>query len=250
MERCGIKPPLAIFETNVCQAKKTPQNILIKLKFKIMYENLTIEHREKFDEVLKSRHSVRAFNSIPVEKAIVDEIIKAGLIAPFAAIPAAGKTDFRKIFVISSSSDAMKKIESIVMDRLPKFVIELEKQYGLIPYVGQINQASSVPFERILNNAPYLLIAGERKGIPSNSSESLSYCMQNMWLKATSLKIGFRLLAIISQLQLNNDIEFCQLIGIQPGEFSLEGCSIGYPADSFTPQAVNYPNLDSNVIWL
>ena len=215
-----------------------------------MYENLTVEHRDKFDEVLKSRHSVRVFNPVAIDKKLIDQIVKAGLTAPFAAIPAAGKTDFRKIFIIPSSSDVMRNIHDILNDRLPRFAVELEKQYGLIPYVGAIKQASSVPFERIMNNAPYLIIAGERKGLPANSSESISYCMQNMWLKSTSLKIGFRLIAIIAQLQLNNDPEFCEILGIRTNEYTLDGCLIGYPAEGLKPQQINYPDLDSNIRWL
>lgn len=111
-------------------------------------------------------------------------------------------------------------------------------------------QVESMGIIRGLSDAPYLLIAGERKGIPDIPGESLSYCMCNMWIKATSLKIGFRLVTHIMLMKLGNDKEFCELLGIPSGEYALDACSIGYPDDSYVPSIANYPDFDSNVVWL
>ena len=78
-----------------------------------------------------------------------------------------------------------------------------------VPFVEIIKQLSSSSLASLLNGALYLIIAGERAGILPIAVESLSYCMQTMWLKATSLKIGFRPVTIVENLRLGDDDEFC-----------------------------------------
>ena len=215
-----------------------------------MFEKITINHSQALDEILNARNTVRAFSPNPPEKEDIEKIIRAGLTAPFASFPAAGKTDFRKFFVMPSTSPMMEKVENIIDDRLPKLESQLEEDFGPIPFVQAIKQTNSIGFGQLLNNAPYLIIAGERKGIPAIASESLSYCMQTMWLKAVSLKIGFRPVTFVMHLKLGDDDEFCKLLDISSREYALDSCVLGYPADAFKPRPVNYPDFDSNVKWL
>ena len=56
--------------------------------------------------------------------------------------------------------------------------------------------------------------------------------MENMWLKATALGLGFQLVSVTSQM--SPDPEFCGVLGIPAGEWELMGCAIGYPADEFS----------------
>ncbi|MDR0468367.1 MAG: hypothetical protein LBH09_00145, partial [Peptococcaceae bacterium] len=83
-----------------------------------------------------------------------------------------------------------------------------------------------------------------------DNSISLSYCMFGMWLKATTLKIGFKLVSSFIATKMGNNEEFCQLIGLPCGEYALDACVIGYPADNYLPQEVDYPEYKSNVVWL
>lgn len=215
-----------------------------------MFETLTSSHSDALDEILKARHTVRKFSTIIPDKEDIEQIIRAGLIAPFASFPAMGKTDFRKFFIIPSTSHMMKKVENITNNRTPKFVARMEKEAGQVPFVQTIKKTGHIAITQLLSGAPYLIIAGERKGIPPIAAESLSYCMQTMWLKATSLKIGFRPVTFILHLKLGDDREFCQLLGIPCGEYALDGCALGYPAEDYRSRHVNYPDFDSNVIWL
>lgn len=215
-----------------------------------MFEKIVPAHSQTLDEILNARHTVRAFSPYPPKKEDVEQIIRAGLIAPFASFPAAGKTDFRKFFIINFTSSTMKEVENIVNDRLSKFASQMEEDVGPVPFVQTIKRVKSSGIGQLLNNIPYLIIAGERKGIPAIAAESLSYCMQTMWLKAVSLKIGFRPVTFIMHLKLGDDNEFCKLLGIPSGEYALDGCALGYPADNFKPRPVNYPDFESNVTWL
>ncbi|MGB8311332.1 MAG: nitroreductase family protein [Halobacteriota archaeon] len=174
-----------------------------------MFENIGVAHSQALDDILKARHTVREFSRIPSHKEYVEQIIRAGLIAPYASFPAAGKTDFRKVFILPSTSPMIKNVENIINDRMTKFAANMENEVGTVPFVEIIKQLSSSSLASLLNGAPYLIIAGERAGIPPIAVESLSYCMQTMWLKATSLKVGFRPVTIVEHLRLGDDDEFC-----------------------------------------
>jgi nitroreductase len=69
-----------------------------------------------------------------------------------------------------------------------------------------------------------------------------------MWLKATTLGIGFQ--PVSATMQMDSDPEFCQLLDIPAGEYALDGCALGYPADNYQPRPVNYPTMHESVTWL
>jgi nitroreductase len=69
-----------------------------------------------------------------------------------------------------------------------------------------------------------------------------------MWLKATSLGIGMRLVSVTMQME--SDHDFCHLLGIPCGTYALDGCALGYPSDNYQPPPVEYPTLAQSVNWL
>jgi hypothetical protein len=221
-----------------------------------MFESITSNHSRVLNDILKARHSVRVFGPNPPSKVEIEQIIRAGLIAPFASIPARGRTDFRKVIVIPAKSIAMSKVVMSLNRVMPRFADQLKQMAGgeFSPNRFSGSNPEAPGFGHLFGNAPYLIIACERKGLPptyvADQSISLSYCMYNMWLKAISLKIGFRLVSIFVHLKLGNDPEFCQLLGIPPAQFALDACAIGYPAENYKPTHVDYPDYDSNVKWL
>ena len=80
-----------------------------------------------------------------------------------------------------------------------------------------------------LLKAPCLIVIAERKGIPPAERQSLAHVVQNMWLKATALGIGFRLISVIERLTETDG--FCDLLGVRLGEFAFTGCIIGFSAE-------------------
>ena len=84
--------------------------------------------------------------------------------------------------------------------------------------------------------------------MPPVAAQSLSYCLANMWLKATSLGIGLQLIS--ATMQMDMDPDFCRLLSIPVGEYALDGCALGYPADKYQPPSVEYPSLEKSVSWL
>lgn len=212
-----------------------------------MFENITHEHGEALDVIIKARHSVREFSSTPPTREDVEAIIRAGLLAPFGARAVAGKADFRKVFVIKNSSSAMMTASEILKKKMTKVAEELETQAAAVPFARNLKQIGQHGVPGV-GNAPYFVIVGETKGMPPVAAQSLSHCLQNMWLKATSLRIGFELVSATTQM--DSDAEFCRFLDIPVGEYALDGCALGYPAEGYQPRPVEYPALEESVSWL
>jgi nitroreductase len=212
-----------------------------------MFENIKPEHSAALDVIIRARHSVRAFSSTPPSYEAIETIIQAGLLAPFAALAVSGKPDFRKVFVIRNSSASMEAAVNILKNRMTKQADEFEKKVGSVPFVQNLKRIGQQGVPGI-GSAPYFLVVGERKGMPPIAAQSLSYCLQNMWLKATSLGIGLQLISAVTQM--DSDPDFCRLLGIPAGQYALDGCALGYPADKYQPPLVEYPTLAKSVIWL
>ena len=212
-----------------------------------MFENITPEHSEALDVIVRARRSVRAFDANPPRKEAIEAIIQAGLLAPFGALAVAGKPDFRKVFVIRSASSAMHAAADILKNRMAKVADELEKKVGPVPFVQNLKRIGQQGVSGV-GNAPYFVVVGERKGMPPVAAQSLSYCLQNMWLKATSLGIGLQLVS--ATMQMDGDPDFCRLLGIPCGEYALDGCALGYPSDNYQPPPVEYPAMEKSVSWL
>ena len=212
-----------------------------------MFENITADHSTALDVIVRERHSVRVFGSTPPSRETVEAIIQAGLLAPFGALAVAGKPDWRKVFVLRNSSAAMEAAASILKSRIAMQADELERKVGSVPFVQNLKRVGQQGVPGV-GNAPYYIVVGERKGMPPVAAQSLSYCLENMWLKATSLRIGLQLVSATTQM--DSDPEFCGLLKIPVGEYALDGCALGYPAETYQPAPVEYPTLARSVNWL
>jgi nitroreductase len=212
-----------------------------------MFENITPEQSVTLDVLIRARRSVRAFSSTPPSREDIEAIIRAGLLAPFGALAVAGKPDFRKVFIFRNSSAAIEEAARILRARIAEQADELEKNMGSAPFVQNLKRIAQEGVPGV-GSAPYFIVLGERKGMPPVAAQSLCYCLQNMWLKATSLCIGFQLVSATTQM--DNDREFCRLLDIPCGEYALDGCALGYPADKYEPGPVQYPTLEKSVSWL
>ena len=141
----------------------------------------------------------------------------------------------------------MKAAADILKSRLAKLAVELEQKVGLVPFVQNLKRVGEQGVPGV-GNAPYFVVVGERKGIPPVAAQSLSYCLQNMWLKATSLGVGLQLVS--ATMQMDSDADFCKLLHIPTGEYALDGCVLGYPADNYQLPPVEYPTMTKSVNWL
>jgi len=212
-----------------------------------MFENITNQHSAALDEIISARNSVRAFGATPPLREDVESIIQAGLLAPFGAFAVTGTSDFRKVFILQNSTSAMENAGKILKKQIANKADELEKKMGLAPFVQNLKRIGQQGVPGV-GTAPYYIIIAERKGTPPVAAQSLCYCLENMWLKATTLGIGFQLVSATQQMDSN--LDFCKLLNIPAGEYAFDGCALGFPAEEYQPRPVKYPTLKESISWL
>ncbi|MGB7787262.1 nitroreductase family protein [Methanoregula sp.] len=220
-----------------------------------MYSDLFEQRNMYLDQILGERRSHRTFTSEYPPEDEIRRILHAGLLAPFAAAAVGTSHDyFRRFFVIGRGSKAMNTMAPLALAQVQRMGDGLEKEMAKNPAVREkaaafaqrlamIRKAGIVPG---VGTAPFYIVVAERRGFPPVSLQSLAHCMENMWLKATALGLGFQLVSITSQL--SDDPAFCEVLGISPGVWDLMGCAVGYPADELSPSI--RPPVNDVTCWL
>ena len=211
------------------------------------------EDNELIDKLIESRRSIRSFKSeIPPEESI-KEIIRAGMLAPYAALMIDPKSDFRRFYVIKKGSTARGEMASIMQNQVKGAYEKIKEKSEKNPQIAKKSQSLLSTLksrsERGLPNfedAPYFIVVAEAKGPMPVEQWSLGHCLENMWLKATALGLGFQLISATEQMS-NND-EFCKILGIPAGKLGLNGCLIGYPQN--IPPATPRPDPEKSTRWL
>jgi nitroreductase len=207
------------------------------------------------DQILAERRSYRMFtDEFPSDDAI-RRIIHAGLLAPFAAVAVGDSKDyFRRFFVMKTGSVSITAAAPLVMAEILRMTDILHKEMKTNPglrekvmrfaqRLSMIKKQGIVPG---IGTAPYYIVVAERKGYPPVELQSLAHCMQNMWLKATALGLGFQIVSVTSAM--SQKPEFCNLLGIPVGEWELMGCAVGYPKEHLSPSV--RPPVEDVTRWL
>ena len=207
------------------------------------------------DQILADRRSYRMFTAEFPDEDAIRRILHAGLLAPYAAAAVGGSKDyFRRFFVMKKGSTGLNAAIPLIMEQVQVMAQGLEKEMEANPALRQkaasfvrrldmIRKAGRVPG---VGNAPFFIVVAERKGFPPVELQSLAHCLENMWLKATALGLGFQLVSITSKMSDNN--EFCKILGIPTGEWELMGCAVGYPSDELSPSI--RPPVEDVTRWL
>ena len=208
-----------------------------------------------FDRILAERRSYLMFKpEFPPEDAI-RRILHAGLLAPFAAAVVGNSTDyFRRFFVMRKGSKSMNAASSLVFEQVRVMAGTVKKEMDKNPEIRKMAGSFAQRLDAIqkmgrvpgIGTAPYYVVVAERKGYPPVELQSLAHCMENMWLKATALGLGFQMVSVTSEM--SNSPEFCRILGIPTGKWELMGCAIGYPHDELSPSI--RPPVDDVTRWL
>ena len=211
------------------------------------------ECNDVFDNIIETRRSIRFFKDEMPPKEFIEDIIKAGLFAPYAAQAVSEDEYFRKFVVISKNSAKMKEIAEITKNKVKVMSEQLNAQMEKNPYLKEKGKSFSKRLELFadkgvlgIGTAPYYIVVAEKKGVPPVEQQSLAHCLQNMWLKATALDLGFHLVSATAQME--EDKDFCEILGINPGEFGLNGCAVGYPKE-IPPKALR-PAVKEVTKWI
>ncbi|AAM06579.1 nitroreductase family protein [Methanosarcina acetivorans] len=207
------------------------------------------------DKIFVERRSYRQFKQEFPPEEDIRGIIRTGLHAPFAAA-AVGETEdyFRRFFVLKKGSKSLKAAASLIFEEAMTTASNLERAVesdpvlrtqasGFAKRLTMIKKMGQVPG---VGTAPYFIVVAERKGFPPVEQQALAHCLENMWLKATALGLGFQLVSITAQMADNP--AFCTLLGLPPGKWALMGCAIGYPVKELPPSA--RPPVEKVTRWL
>jgi len=220
-----------------------------------MCSDISVQKNVFLDQVLAERRSHRRFRPDFCSEDEIRRILHAGLLAPFAAAAAGNSRDyFRRFFVLRKGSESMHAAIPLAMRQIQKMSADLEtmvkedpslrtKAAGFVRRLSMMREAGFVPG---IGTAPYYIVVAERRGFPPVELQSLAHCLENMWLKATALGLGFQLVSLTSQM--SSDADFCSLLGLPRGEWELMGCAVGYPADELSP-AIR-PPVEDVTVWL
>ena len=213
----------------------------------------TQEENDSFDSILESRRSIRSFAPEIPSKDTIIQIIRAGLFAPYAGQAVAGEVYFRRFVVFKKDSQQIAKVNEIAKRQVKSMAEQLSRELPANLSLKNQGQEFVKRLERFaeegvpgIGTAPYYIVVAERRGIPPVEQQSLAHCLQNMWLKATALGLGFQLVSATSQIA--QDREFCSLLGIPYGEFGMNGCAVGYPKEGLPP--ASRPGVDEVTKWI
>ncbi len=206
-----------------------------------------------FDSIIETRRSIRFFKDEMPPKELIENIIKAGLFAPYAAQAVGEEEYFRKFIVISKNSKKMRELAEITKNKVKLMSEQLKAQMENNPYLKEKGKSFSKRLELFadkgvlgIGTAPYYIVIAEKKGFPPVEQQSLAHCLQNMWLKATSLNLGFHIVSATTQME--EDKDFCEILGINPGEWGLNGCAVGYPKEM--PPKTSRPAVSEVTKWM
>lgn len=210
------------------------------------------ETNRDFDEVLEARRTVRSFTDEVPARELVEKVIRAGLLAPYASLAVSEGDVFRRFFVIPKGSDIAARAEAILRAgvvvssaAIDEAIAENEEFRVLAAKFAVMLRSLAGGAQFGFESPPYWIIVAERKGFPPNQARSLAHVMHSMWLKATALGLGFRLISAATQMGDNE--EFCALLGIPAGQFELDSCVIGYAR--VAPEPTWRPALEETVTW-
>jgi nitroreductase len=220
-----------------------------------MCSDLFEQRNMYLDQILGERRSTRGFTAEFPSEDQIRRILHAGLLAPYAAAAVGTSRDyFRRFFVMGRGSKAMTAVTPLVFAHVQQMADGLEKEMAHNPALREkadsfarrlamIRKSGFVPG---VGTAPCYIVVAEKRGFPPVGLQSLAHCMENMWLKATALSLGFQLVSATSQM--SDDPAFCAALGISPGEWDLMGCAIGYPSDELSPSI--RPPVEDVTRWL
>lgn len=211
-------------------------------------------HEQKnaiLDGIILERRTHRRFKEeIPSDDLIMD-IIHAGLHAPFAAAAVGNEKDyFRRFFIIRKNSETMASLKPLIFGEVLRIDQILEKNEQLraqaTGFMNRLAMIKEMGFVPGVGTAPFYIVIAEKKGFPPVEQESLAHCLENMWLKATALGLGFQLVSITAQMA--DNVEFCRILGLHSGKWGLMGCAIGYPVEKLSPST--RPSVKDVTTWL
>jgi hypothetical protein len=127
-------------------------------------------------EVIAARRSVRSFTDIVPPREALEQILAAGLVAPYAAAMAPGATLDRRFFVLPRGSAALQAAAATIKAHALEALGEGELPAPLCARLGPIAQGR-IPG---VGTAPYHVVVAERGSVMAVLQQSLAHTLENM----------------------------------------------------------------------
>lgn len=204
----------------------------------------------ELDQAILNRHVVRSFSSRPVERELIEAILEAGRQAPFAGLAQAGRSDFRRFFVIELGTEQAEAVTELCNDFNRCFAQRVQEE-NLVEkypaYCSIFTGPHGAPRMKTNFGCQWLVIAAERKGMPKREQYVLGYVMAQMWLKATELGLGFCPRSTVIDI-LKKD-ELCEILGLPDTEWQFDAFTVGWPAENVQPRTAPRPTPVADITW-
>jgi nitroreductase len=197
------------------------------------------------DSIIETRRTVRSFKAEIPRKEIIEAIVHAGLWAPFARMAITREQDFRRFFIVENGNPILRQISELIKKQAEISLEHWERQIQektilrekAKNYLRIVKGLAERGYPELMTY-PCLVIIGEEIGVPPVEQQSLAHVVENMWLKATALGIGLRVMSVIETLTESEG--FSRLLGVDKGVYAFTGCILGYadqnPAAGTRPQ--------------
>jgi nitroreductase len=218
-----------------------------------MVKKFSKEANAVLDKIILARRTVRTFAEEAPPRKMIEQLIRAGLWAPYAALAVAGREDFRKFFVFSRGTAAMDEAARLIQLRARRNLEDRLQARGGAAVPGDRDYAYLERIKALAENglpslkaAPYYIVVAEYQGIPAAALQSLAHVLENMWLKATALGMAFQLISATESMA--EDQDFFRLLRLPFGDYLLDGCVVGYPAAE--PLAAKRSDIEAVTSWL
>lgn len=195
------------------------------------------------EDIIVSRRTTRNFAEELPSTQEIEAVIKAGHHAPFAIIGSKDANPLRKFIVLHRESSERE----LVQRRLKSIPLSFyEESHFLL-----VQTTESKGHFLHIREAPYYVIIAERFRSPQVTNflirQSVAHCLQNMWLTATAHGMAFQ--PVSATKFLSRDKKVCKILGINPKEWELDGCLIGYPKKTVPPRSKK-TKLDEIITWI
>jgi nitroreductase len=193
-------------------------------------------------QVISDRRSVRTFaDEVPAREA-VEQILAAGLAAPYAAAMAPGSTLDRRFFVLPRGSEALTAAAAAIQAHAAAALAGGDLPAPLRARLKPVSEGRLLG----VGTAPCYVVVAERGAMMPVQQQSLAHALENMWLMATALGLGMHLVSATTMM--GDDPAFCELLELAVGEFALNGCAIGVPSQDSEVRPA--PDVAAATTWL